>query len=243
MQEDELLQMLTKIDEKLDLAKDGLLLYTELQETQREAELLLERVIEQDTRLWREFDSQKTTTYWSKYPKGKYTNETGRLQLWREFIVKTLNEIGVEENKKQQLINKGQYYTARKTVREILQQATNTIDIQDNYSDLELLNILEEYVSNNPHIKIRILMQKINNTFKSDLQAFTKQYGSILEIKTHANCHDRFIFIDSKMVYHSGHSFKDLGNKVSLISLVGDDTERKKLINEFEEWWNTGSGA
>lgn len=239
MNEEELLQMLSTIDEKLELAKEGLLLYSELQVTQRDAELVLEKNIEKGTKLWRDYDRHKTISYWEKYP-GKYTSETGRLELWKSFIIRTLEQAGASASKKQTLITKGQYFTGRKAIKEILKEAKNKIDIQDNYSNIELLNILETNVIENPSIKIRILTQKTNNSFKSDVLAFIKQYGSLLEVRTHVNCHDRFVFIDEEKVFHSGHSFKDLGSKASLISLVGDKEESMKIINEFENWWKDG---
>lgn len=236
-QDNELLEMLAEIDEKIDLAQKALLLYTELQETQRNAELLLEKAVKKDTELWRDFDKHKTTTYWEKYPSSKYTSETGRLGLWREFVVKALEAQGIEENKKQQLIHKGQYFTARQIVRNILDKAKNKIDIQDNYLSIELLAILEEYVTKNPNLSIRMLTQNASNSFKSDLSAFIKQFGQIIEVKTHASCHDRFIIVDGNEVYHSGHSFKDLGSKASLITLVSDDKEKSAFVIVFEDWW------
>ncbi len=241
MDSSELLEMLSKIDESLDLAKKGLLLYTELQELQRNVEIALEKNIDHSTELWRDFDRHRTVTYWQKYPSSKYTSETGRLPLWREFIVKALEAKGINENRKQQLVQKGQYFTARQIIREVLGKAKDRIDIQDNYANIELLAILENYVNENPKLKIRILTQRPINTFKSDLNTFIKQYGSIIEVKTHLDCHDRFIFIDGNEVYHSGHSFKDLGSKASLISSVENEEEKKKLILEFENWWSNGS--
>lgn len=240
-QDNELLEMLAEIDEKMELAKKALLLYTELQETQRKAEILLEKTIKKDTELWRDFDKHKTTTYWEKYPSGKYTNETGRLGLWRGFIAKALDAQGIDENKKQQLIQKGQYFTARQIVRNILDKAKSKIDIQDNYLSIEILAMLEEYVTKNPNLSIRMLTQNASNPFKSDLSAFIKQFGQVVEVKQHISCHDRFIIIDGGEVYHSGHSFKDLGSKASLITLVSDDNEKNKFVTIFEDWWKEAS--
>ena len=239
--DNELIEILVEIDTKIDLARKGLLLNTELHETQRKTEDILSKNIKADTELWRDYDRHKTTTYWEKYPRGKYTNEIGRLPLWRDFVVKTLEAQGLQENKKQTLIQKGQNYTARKILRDILKNAKNKIDIQDNYINIEILSILEEYVIENSNLLIRILTQNTNNSYKSDLSTFIKQYGSVVETKINTECHDRFIIIDGIDVYHSGHSFKDLGSKASLISIVDDKKEKDAIINEFEKWWQSGT--
>lgn len=237
----ELLEALTEIDEKLELAKKGLLLYEELKETQHRIQDILSRHIDHSTELWREYDRQNTTTYWEVYPRSKYTSETSRLPIWRGFIVKCLELQGAKPNKKQQLIQKGQYFTARQIVRKILEKAKNTIDIQDNYVNIELLAMLEPYIQQNQNLKIRILTQKIDNSFKSDLALFVKQYSVGIEVKLHQSCHDRFIVIDGNDVFHSGHSFKDLGSKASLINSVDDEEEKKKFIGDFDNWWLSGA--
>ena len=123
--------------------------YTELQETQRKAENILSLNIDQGLNYGEDFDRHKTTTYWEKYPKSKYTSETGRLPLWRGFVVKALESQGLQENKKQFLIEKDKTYTARQILRNILKTAKNKIDIQDNYISIDILSILEEYISEN----------------------------------------------------------------------------------------------
>ena len=237
----DLLDILNEIDERVELANKGLLAYTELQETQHKVENILSSNIKQGTELWRDFDKHKTTTYWEKYPKSKYTNETGRLPLWRGFVVKALEDQGLQENKKQFLIEKDKNYTARQILRNILKTAKSKIDIQDNYISIDILSILEEYVSENKNLLIRILTQNTNNSYKSDLIAFNKQYGSVIETKINTGCHDRFLIIDGTNVYHSGHSFKDLGSKVSLISVIDDIKEKEAVIKEFENWWQSGT--
>jgi len=236
----ELLNILVEIDEKIDLASKGLLAYTELQETQHKAQDALIRNINHDSQLWREFDRENTTTYWQAYPKSKYTSETGRLPLWRGFVVKALEMQGVQENKKQILIEKGQQYTARQILRDILKSAKSKIDIQDNFVNLEILPILEEYIIGEQKIFIRILTQNVNNSYKSDLLAFIKQYGEVIETRVNTECHDRFLIIDGSEVHHFGHSLKDLGSKVSLINKVDDKETKDKVVNDFEKWWQSG---
>ena len=50
-----------------------------------------------------------------------------------------------------------------------------------------------------------------------DIQKHNSQYPRI-EVKTHKQCHDRFLIIDDTDVYHIGASLKDLGKKMFAFS-------------------------
>lgn len=179
------------------------------------------------------------TRYSLGYPPPYRTIEHAKKELeWmRRWAVRILEEQGQESHGKQNFINKGNFFTGRKLLRSILEQATTTIDIQDNYAaHIAILNIVEPYVN----VNIRILAGNVSTAFKSDLEAFNKQYNNAVELRTHNNAHDRFIIIDQKDVYSSGPSFKDLGNKAGLVSQVTDETARQKAITEFNDWFTNG---
>ena len=46
--------------------------------------------------------------------------------------------------------------------------------------------------------------------------------------------HDRFIIIDNEILYHSGASFKDLGNKCFAINKIIDKDILNKLLTEIK---------
>lgn len=167
--------------------------------------------------------------------------DLGELEFWRNFIEKLLDEEG-KSTKKERVIKAGESYTARKILREIFKKAKQSIAIQDNYVDETLFVLLEPFKQENESLQVRVLTtSKFTPSFKSDLMAFNKQYGDT-EARVHKveNCHDRFIIIDGKELYHSGHSFKNLGEKLSAINLMEDADEKKKLFEEFKIWWKDG---
>lgn len=77
--------------------------------------------------------------------------------------------------------------------------------------------------------KIIIVSSNINETLKNK---YLKQYNNINFINNDA-CHDRFIIIDRKIVFHCGASFKDLGKKCFGIHEIENKTEIDRLVNEI----------
>ena len=62
-----------------------------------------------------------------------------------------------------------------------------------------------------------IYTARITAQLQLDLNRHNNQYPPI-SIKAFRNCHDRFIIIDGKEVYHIGASLKDLGKKLFAFS-------------------------
>ena len=60
---------------------------------------------------------------------------------------------------------------------------------------------------------------------------FNKQYG-LLEIINTNKVHDRYIIIDRDKLYHLGHSIKDIGKKISMIS-ESDNNLITELLREI----------
>ena len=60
------------------------------------------------------------------------------------------------------------------------------------------------------------------------------QYKNV-ELIINNTFHDRFIIIDKKILYHSGASFKDLGNKCFEISRIEDKNILEQLLDKIKE--------
>lgn len=134
------------------------------------------------------------------------------------------------------LVRAGETFKANRILREIFKQAKEEICILDAYFGTKLFDLLEE--SNN-HIRIRIVTsdKSSKGTFTT-YRDYRKQYPQV-ELRVakslEAKFHDRFIFIDKLKGFHSGHSFKDLGEKDSQINFIKDPREQ---ISLFEERWS-----
>ena len=103
----------------------------------------------------------------------------------------------------------GQVFDAYLFVNKIIQQAEKSIVLIDNYIDESVLTLLSKRDKN---VSATIYTNQVNKQLKLDLAKHNAQYPEI-EIKILAECHDRFVVIDNKDLYHIGASLKDLGKK------------------------------
>ncbi|MBQ2891986.1 MAG: ORF6N domain-containing protein, partial [Bacilli bacterium] len=88
--------------------------------------------------------------------------------------------------------------------------------------------VIDRLIVKKENVKVIIYTnQQTNKIRESDLIMFNKQYG-LLEIINTNKVHDRYIIIDKDKLYHLGHSIKDIGKKISMIS-----ESDKNLINEL----------
>ena len=137
------------------------------------------------------------------------------------MIEKTLNQF---EEKNNHIFYEGQIYDAYSLLIDILNKAEKEIIIIDNYVDKTILDITCLLDKN-----ITIITNKYN---KIDYEKYQKQYEN-LEIIINNKFHDRFIILDKKILYHSGASFKDLGNKCFAINRIEDENILKELMEKM----------
>jgi len=136
---------------------------------------------------------------------------------------------------KQGIFYKGQIFDAYVFVSKLIQKATESIIIIDNYIDLSLLELLAKKAP-----KVRVTLYTQNNTNKEslsqlDISKFNSQYP-FLEIKYTTCCHDRFIILDHSELYHVGASLKDLGKKCFAFTILNDSEKLiPVLINNVEQ--------
>ena len=103
----------------------------------------------------------------------------------------------------------GQIYDAYELMSKIIRSATNEIILIDNYIDETVLTHLSKRAEN---VKAIICTKSISKVLQLDLERHNSQYHPI-QIKELRECHDRFLIIDQKELYHIGASLKDLGKK------------------------------
>lgn len=110
--------------------------------------------------------------------------------------------------KKRNIFYDGQIFDAYKFVNDLLKSANNSIILMDNYIDECVLVLFSEL----RNINITIYTENLTEKLKLDIEKYNQQYSKI-EIKKFKKCHDRFLIIDNKEIYHFGASIKDLGKK------------------------------
>ena len=120
----------------------------------------------------------------------------------------------------------GQIYDAYSLLINILNQSKKEIIIIDNYASKELFDIIKDINKN-----IIIITKNIDEVL---IKKYKKQYNNINIIKSDI-FHDRFIIIDNEILYHSGASFKDLGNKCFAINKIIDKDILNRLLAEIKK--------
>lgn len=127
-----------------------------------------------------------------------------------DFFVRT-NALPVE-----QVFFDGQFFEARALLERLIKSATQRVVIIDAYVDaatFEMLDVRGTGVSADIYSgKDLTALRNIHNSA-----------ASVEPIDTHiwtAPSHDRWLIVDNNL-YHCGHSLKDIGRKLSAITLMG----------------------
>lgn len=162
-----------------------------------------------------------------------------------ELTTELINIIGGNIPQKDIFITENSPFEGRKILRSILNEAKNKILIVDGYLRPEILEIIQLNLIDNPNIELCFLTQKNNNrffnTFSADIKSLSAQYPNTkIELRYYDKLapHDRYIIIDENAIYHSGHSFAELGNRASSISKVEGNAYDIAKNNISSLWLN-----
>ena len=151
-------------------------------------------------------------------------NHEERILKLEEFFDK-LNE----KEKINAIFYEGQIYDAYSLLIDIFKEAKEEIIIIDNYADKSILDMIT-----NLNVKVIIVTRKFNLLKDIDIKKYNKQYHNLKVIYSD-KFHDRFVIIDKKVLYHSGASFKDLGNKCFAINKIEDNEYLKNILKKIKE--------
>ena len=159
----------------------------------------------------------------------KYINElvikdNERINLLEESFSKL-----EEKEKINHIFYEGQIYDAYSLLIDIFKGAKEEIIIIDNYADKSILDMIT-----NLNVKVTIVTRKFNLLKDLDIKKYNKQYHNLKVIYS-AKFHDRFVIVDKKVLYHSGASFKDLGNKCFAINKIEDNEYLKNILKKIKE--------
>ena len=154
----------------------------------------------------------------------------------KNMLIKHDNEIKLlqesfskleEKEKINHIFYEGQIYDAYSLLIDIFKKANKEIIIIDNYADKSILDMIT-----NLNVKVTIVTKKFNLLKDIDIKKYNKQYHN-LKIIYSDKFHDRFIILDKKVLYHSGASYKDLGNKCFGINKIKDDEYLENIIEKI----------
>ena len=159
----------------------------------------------------------------------KYFNEltiknTEDIKLLQE----SFDKLNIKESNNH-IFYEGQIYDAYSLLIDILSKAKKEIIIIDNYADKSILDMIT-----NLNVKVIIVTKKFNLLKDIDIKKYNKQYHNLKVIYSD-KFHDRFIILDKKVLYHSGASYKDLGNKCFAINKIEDNEYLKNILKKIKE--------
>ena len=159
----------------------------------------------------------------------KYINElvikdNERINLLEESFLKL-----EEKEKINHIFYEGQIYDAYSLLIDIFKEAKKEIIIIDNYADKSILDMIT-----NLNVKVIIVTKKFNLLKDIDIKKYNKQYHNLKVIYSD-KFHDRFVILDKKVLYHSGASFKDLGNKCFAINKIEDNEYLKNILKKIKQ--------
>jgi len=148
----------------------------------------------------------------------------------KNMLIKHDNEIKLlqesfskleEKEKINHIFYEGQTYSL---LIDIFREAKKEIIIIDNYADKSILDMIT-----NLNVKVIIVTKKFNLLKDIDIKKYNRQYHNLKVIYSD-KFHDRFIILDKKVLYHSGASYKDLGNKCFAINKIKDDEYLENIL-------------
>ena len=134
-----------------------------------------------------------------------------------------------EKEKINHIFYEGQIYDAYSLLIDIFKEAGKEIIIIDNYADKSILDMIT-----NLNVRVTIVTKKFNLLKDIDIKKYNKQYHNLKVIYSD-KFHDRFIILDKKVLYHSGASYKDLGNKCFAITKIKDKEYLETIIKNIGE--------
>ena len=181
--------------------------------------------IEVNKRIVRAFVSMRniinTSLIEQKYINNMVFEHDNEIKLLQE----SFNKLSSKEANNH-IFYEGQIYDAYSLLINILNHSKKEIIIIDNYASKELFDIIKDINKN-----ITIITKNIDEIL---IKKYKKQYNNINIIKSDI-FHDRFIIIDNEILYHSGASFKDLGNKCFSINKIIDKDILDRLLTEIRK--------
>jgi hypothetical protein len=119
-------------------------------------------------------------------------------------------------------------------IRKKIELAKQDVFFVDPYLEADFVSRYLPHVA--AGVTIRLLAREKLASLLPAVDAFSKQSGSKIEVRSAANFHDRYLFVDSTSCYHSGASFKDGAKSAPTVITQIIDAFRT-MATEYEDRW------
>jgi hypothetical protein len=121
-------------------------------------------------------------------------------------------------------------------IRKIIELAKQDLLFVDPYLDAEFVSRYLPHAS--AGITIRLLAREKLATLLPAIDAFARQNGMPIQVRSAPNFHDRYVFVDRVQCYQSGASFKD-GAKSAATTLTQITDAFAAMFKTYEDLWST----
>ena len=120
-------------------------------------------------------------------------------------------------------------------VRKTIELANQELFFIDPYLDAHFVSQYMPFVR--PGVVVRLLTSdKKLGTLLPAVDAFSRQYGRALNVRSATGFHDRFVFVDKGSCYQSGASFKD-GAKSAPTTFTQITDAFSPMLQTYENLW------
>jgi hypothetical protein len=133
-------------------------------------------------------------------------------------------------------VDKGKVHDFFEHVRGLVQQAKADLLVADRYLNAEFVARYLPFVTRGAGV--RLLVRRPEQTLLPALEPAARQYGLQVQLRTHDEVHDRFLFVDAAACYHFGASFAD-GGKTGPTTII-PLADFAEIQAKYEAMWNGG---
>lgn len=159
-------------------------------------------------------------------------------QAHNDLRLKTIGPINVA-------IGQGHVFDYMDTMRAIIGEAKSDILFVDRYLNGAFVSKYLPFVTDGVHIRLLTRRdpknEKAFQSLISMASAFEDQHKALLEIRSHPDHHQRYVFLDKSSAYESGTSFKDGPTTAGVTVVQQIGSTLTDLIRIHEELWNTAT--
>ena len=142
-------------------------------------------------------------------------------------------------------IGQGYVFDYLATMRKLIAQAKTQVMFVDRYLNGEFVDQFLPHVGEGTSIKL--LTRRDSRTERnvraliSMADAFAKQCAAHVEIRSHTDHHQRFLFVDDAFCFEFGPSFKDGPRTAGATVVEHKGTMFSDLLRSHEAMWQTGT--
>lgn len=253
MTDDEIMRKLESFVEELNNAlkecKDGILTESEAKRGIKEIKSEVKKILPENSRQWKIFDRDTgpkfISTWWMK-GNAKYVEKEDCKKL--EQLITAIREVlkiyqpgfvHGEQSKTEFYFSKGESYTAKTKVLDIMGRSKESLIIMDAYAgqDNEILKYIDSIKQLKKNLKVQILTEKATPMFKELCNDLVRERGNIEAKRIENVLHGRYLIIDHSEIWELGASVNGIGKKDFSMKKLVDKNTKSKIIKDFNEYW------